>query len=79
MYSYEERRTKSGYDCWGNTEYETIFIIKHNEDIIFTTRENPKCLVEYLNKHEIYQKGESQWILHLQHTKSTQEQTRMEK
>ena len=54
MYNYEQKQIENGCDCWGNAEYETIFVIKHNDNIIFKTQENPKCLVEYLNKHEIY-------------------------
>ena len=49
MYSYETKEVNDGCDCWGRQEYTTVYIVKHNENIIFKTQDNPKELIDYLN------------------------------
>lgn len=54
VFAYKEFEDFSGYDCWGRREYDIKYNIFYKDAIIFTTTENPKELVDFLNSKILY-------------------------
>ena len=54
VFTYKEFEAFSGYDCWGRAEYDIKYNIFYKDMIVFTTTENPKKFVDFLNSYSNY-------------------------
>ena len=43
-------QTRNGCDCWGNPEYDEVYIVVKDDKIIYKSESDPTCLIKELIK-----------------------------
>lgn len=50
MIEVKKMSRPAGVDCWGRNEYEDVYIVTNNGNIIYTSTNDPTNLIKHLEQ-----------------------------